>query len=174
MQNENKISKIYLASDHAGFDLKEKVKLYLENIKQENLFEIVDFGASEYDDVDDYTVYMHKAGYHLSEGVESAAEGAALKSVAIVFGGSGEGEAMVMNRYDGVRCTTYYGNNLDIIKLGRQHNNANSLSIGARFVDYDECVKAVEVFLNTPFERGRHIIRVEKIDHKFGFLSRFF
>jgi ribose 5-phosphate isomerase B len=112
---------------------------------------------------------MHKAGHDMSIDVN-----AGIKSRAIVFGGSGEGEAMVMNRYDGVRCTTYYGNNLDIIKLGRQHNNANSLSIGARFVDYDECVKAVEVFLNTPFERGRHVIRVEKIDHKFGFLSRFF
>jgi ribose 5-phosphate isomerase B len=179
MQNENKISKIYLASDHAGFELKEKVKLYLENIKKENNFEIVDFGANKYDDVDDYTVYMHRTGHDLS--VDAGAGGgdadnffSAAKSVAIVFGGSGEGEAMVMNRYDGVRCTTYYGHDLNIVKLGREHNNANALSLGARFVDYDECISAVKLFLNTVFERGRHMSRVEKIDHKLGFLSRFF
>lgn len=159
--------KIYLASDHAGFELKEKVKLYLSNSGSN--FEIVDFGASEYDEVDDYTIYMHKAGHDLSIDVN-----AGLKSRAIVFGGSGEGEAMVMNRYDNIRCTTYYGNNLDIVKLGRQHNDANAISIGARFVDYDECIKAINIFLNIEFEGGRHISRVEKIDHKLGFLSRFF
>lgn len=167
MQNENKISKIYLASDHAGFELKEKVKLYLNN--SDFNFEIVDFGASEYDEVDDYTIYMHKAGYDLSLDTNSG-----LESRAIVFGGSGEGEAMVMNRYDNVRCITYYGNNLEIIKLGRQHNDANALSFGARFVDYNECILAVNIFLKTSFEGGRHISRVEKIDHKLGFLSRFF
>lgn len=178
MQNENKITKIYLASDHAGFELKEKVKLYLQYLKVENKleennlsinFEIVDFGACEHVDTDDYTVYMHKAGHDMSIDVN-----AGLKSRAIIFGGSGEGEAMVMNRYDGVRCTTYYGNNLEIVRLGRAHNNVNSISFGARFVDYTECVLAIELFLNTEFERGRHISRVEKIDHKLGFLSRFF
>ena len=156
-----------MASDHAGFELKEKVKLYLIN-NFDNL-EITDFGASEYDEVDDYTRYMHKAGHDMSIDANSG-----LESRAIVFGGSGEGEAIVMNRYDGVRCTTYYGNNLDIIKLGREHNNANAISFGARFVDYNECIKAIEIFLNTEFTRGRHVFRVEQIDHKLGFLSRFF
>ena len=167
MQNENKITKIYLASDHAGFELKEKVKLYLND--SDFNFEIVDFGAHAHIDTDDYTEYMHKAGHDMSIDANSG-----YKSVAIVFGGSGEGEAMVMNRYDNVRCTTYYGDNLEIIKLGRQHNDANALSVGARFVDCDECIKAVEIFLNTEFTRGRHVFRVEQIDHKLGFLSRFF
>ncbi len=182
MQNENKITKIYLASDHAGYELKEKVKLYLENFKKESTlegeenknnlisnFEIIDFGANLYDEVDDYTIYMHKTGHDVSIDAN-----AGVNSRAIVFGGSGEGEAIVMNRYDGVRGTTYYGNNLEIVRLGRAHNNANALSVGARFVDYNECIKALEIFLNTDFERGRHISRVEKIDHKLGFLSRFF
>ena len=157
-------TKIYLATDHAGFELKEKVKLYLKKN-----FKIIDMGAIEIDDIDDYTTYIHKAGHDMSIDLN-----AGFCPKAFVFGGSGEGEAMVMNRYNGVRCTTYYGNNLDIIKLGREHNDANALSIGARFVKYDECILAIELFLNTEFERGRHISRVEKIDHKLGFLSRFF
>lgn len=167
MQNENKISKVYLASDHAGFELKEKIKLYLKNLSSD--FEVVDFGAEKLVSEDDYTDYMHKAAFSLSNDKDRK-----INSRAIVFGGSGEGEAMVMNRYDGVRCTTYYGKNLDIVTLGRKHNNANSISFGARFVEYDDCVKAVNLFLETDFEAGRHEKRVINIDHKLGFLSRFF
>jgi ribose 5-phosphate isomerase B len=177
---QTKISRIYLASDHAGFDLKEIVKIFLQDIKNKNRsedivsnldinFQIVDFGAYAHIDTDDYTEYMHKAGHDLSIDYNSNRN-----SVAIVFGGSGEGEAMVMNRYDGVRCTTYYGGDLEIIKLGRLHNDANALSFGARFISPEECIKGLEIFLNTEFEKGRHLVRVEKIDHKIGFLSRFF
>lgn len=170
MQNENKISKIYLASDHAGFELKEKVKDFLiDNYKD---FKIIDEGAFSFEQDDDYTKYIHKAAFRLSE--DANIDNKVIKSIAFVFGGSGEGEAMVMNRYDGVRCTTYYGKDLEIITLGRKHNNANSISFGARFVEDDECVKAVNLFLETDFEAGRHEKRVINIDHKLGFLSRFF
>ncbi len=167
---QNKITKIYLASDHAGFELKEKVKDFLiDNYKD---FKIIDEGAFSFEEDDDYTKYIHKAAFRLSE--DANIDNKAIKSVAFVFGGSGEGEAIVMNRYVGVRCTTYYGGDLEIIKLGRQHNAANSISFGARFLDIKECIKALDVFLETDFEAGRHEKRVINIDHKLGFLSRFF
>ncbi len=169
---QNKITKIYLASDHAGFELKEKVKLCLNNLDPD--FEIEDCGAKEYVEGDDYTDYIHKAAFKLSEDASKNLSSQNKKSVAFVFGGSGEGEAIVMNRYVGVRCTTYYGGELDIVKLGREHNDANSISFGARFLDYKECIKAVSLFLETDFEAGRHEKRAINIDHKLGFLSRFF
>ncbi len=149
---ENSIQKIYLATDHAGFELKEKIADYLNNVYE---FEIVDCGSYEYNDKDDYTDFIHKAGKELSENPQN---------ISFVFGGSGEGEGMVMNRYAGVRCTTYYGDNLEIVELGRKHNDANAISFGARFVDYNECVKAVNIFLETDFEGGRHVARIKNIE----------
>lgn len=166
-----KYHKIYLASDHAGFEMKEELKKYLYTIFKKE--KIIDCGAYKYNPEDDYTDFVHEAAHKLQNDVEKN-----YSSTAFVFGGSGEGEAMVMNRYNGVRCTTYYGQNKNyiksIIELGRQHNDANSISFGARFLNINEIKEAVNVFINTEFEGGRHKKRVENIDHKKGFLSRFF
>ncbi len=150
--------KIYLATDHAGFELKEMVKSYLETNYTD--CEIEDCGAYVYDELDDYPIYIKQAREALAYDIENG-----LDSRAIVFGGSGEGEAIVMNRQRGVRCTTYYGTNLDIVRLGREHNDANAISFGYRFVEEEECYKAVDMFLSTDFEGGRHIARVEEIDN---------
>ena len=85
---------------------------------------------------------------------------------AIIFGGSGQGEAMVANRFPGVRATVWYGGNEDIIKLSREHNDANVLSIGARFVSEDDAKKVIDTWLSTPFSGDdRHARRNELIDN---------
>jgi ribose 5-phosphate isomerase B len=84
-------------------------------------------------------------------------------SFGIVLGGSGQGEAMVANKFDGVRAIEYYGDEIEIVKLGREHNNANVLSLGARFITDDEAMQAVNVFLETEFSGDeRHIERLNK------------
>lgn len=162
MLNTNSFTKIYLATDHAGFELKEKVRMYLKEGFKKNAIdcEIVDYGAFKYDGKDDYTDFIHQAGESLSIDI-----GDDISSRAIVFGGSGEGEGMVMNRYAGVRCTVYYGYNLDLVKLGREHNNANAISFSGRFVEEEECIRAVEMFLDTKFDYdSRHHKRNIAID----------
>ncbi len=152
--------KVYFASDHAGYYLKEKVIKYV----YDSGYDVYDFGASKYDELDDYPDYMHKVGAQISIDVDSD-DFRERENKAIIFGGSGQGEAIVVNRYEGVRAIVYYGQLFDIIKLGREHNNANVLSIGARFVEEDEAMRAVEEFLNLPFSRDiRHERRIRKID----------
>lgn len=83
----------------------------------------------------------------------------------IIFGASGQGEAIVANRVKGVRVALYYGGNMEIVRLSRTHNNANILSLGARFLPKDEAIKAVKLWLNTDFRNEeRHIRRINKID----------
>ena len=150
--------KIYLATDHAGFELKEKVLAYLKEKYSE--IEVEDCGAYVYDEHDDYPTFIKQAKEALSYDLQNG-----LDSRAVVFGGSGEGEAIVMNRQSGIRCTTYYGGTLDIVRLGREHNDANAISFGYRFVEEEECYRAIDIFLETEFEGGRHIQRVEEIDN---------
>ena len=142
--------KIYLAADHAGFELKEKVKDFLIKGK----YEVEDFGAFSSDKKDDYPDFVHKAAEAVSQDPESKA---------IVFGGSGQGEAMVANRYKGVRAAVLYSYEREIVKLSRQHNNANILSIGARFLSPRKALKCIKLWLNTPFSGDeRHIRRLGK------------
>src|SRR3989338_2165835 len=130
---------VYLASDHAGFALKEKIKAFLIDAG----YAVKDFGAFAYEAEDDYPDFVAKA----AEAVEENSG----EDRAVVFGGSGQGEAMVANRYKGVRAVVYYGGPKEIVKLSREHNNANVLSIGARFVKEDEALAAVKLWLETPF-----------------------
>ena len=143
--------KIHLATDHAGLELKEKVKLYLSDLN----YEVIDHGAYEYDALDDYPDFIFPCANAVSNDPESKG---------IILGGSGQGEAMAANRVKGVRAAVFYNGPDEIIKLSRQHNNANILSLGARFMSEEEMYKIIEVWLFTDFESGRHQRRIEKLD----------
>ena len=129
------VSTIHLATDHAGFSHKNVAKAWLE----QHGYTVVDHGAYQLDSLDDFPDYVSKAAAAVS------AEPA--RARAIIFGGSGQGEAMVANRYPHVRATVYYGGNAEIITLSRQHNDANILSIGARFVDEALMLEVLETWL---------------------------
>ncbi|MBI2039928.1 RpiB/LacA/LacB family sugar-phosphate isomerase [Candidatus Microgenomates bacterium] len=142
---------IYLATDHAGFELKEKIKKFL----QDGGYEVEDFGAYQMDAEDDYPDFISKAAQAVSKDPSSKA---------IILGGSGQGEAIVANKFPNIRTTVFYGGSLDIVKLGRQHNDANVLSLGARFLKEEDAIDAVKLWLETPFtNEERHIRRIEKI-----------
>ena len=141
---------IVLATDHAGFELKEHVKRFLS----EKGYNIKDFGALEYDGLDDYPDFILPAAKYISEhGL-----------IGIIFGGSGQGEAMAANRIKGIRAAVFYNGPNEIVELSRLHNNANILSIGARFVNNQEVEKVIELWLSTDFEEGRHEKRINKLD----------
>lgn len=142
---------IYLGADHAGFELKEEIKKYL----QQNGFEVEDMGAFVLNSDDDYPDFIIPVARKVAENPE--------KNRGIVLGGSGQGEAIVANKGKGIRAVVYYGGSLDIVKLSRQHNDANILSLGARFLSKEEAIEAVKVWLETPFEGGRHERRIQKI-----------
>jgi len=141
---------IVLATDHAGFELKEHVKKFLT----EKGYDIKDFGALEYDGLDDYPDFILPAAKYISEH----------KLIGIIFGGSGQGEAMAANRIKGIRAAVFYNGPNEIVELSRLHNNANILSIGARFVSSQEVEKVIELWLSTDFEEGRHEKRINKLD----------
>lgn len=150
---------IYLATDHRGFELKEKLKKYLEELG----YEYEDLGAFEYNADDDYPDFVQKAALKVSENPEY--------NKAIVLGASGQGEAIAANRYRNVRAAVYYGGPAtaggpeEIIKLSREHNDANVLSLGASFLDEASAKAAVKSWLETPFSKEeRHMRRIEKID----------
>ena len=154
--------KIYFASDHAGFELKNDLLAY---VRDELHFEVQDCGAFENDPQDDYPSLIAAGARPVS--VDAVA---GIESRAIVLGGSGTGEAIVANKFDGVRAAVYYGGPEDIIRLSREHNDANVLSLGARFVSIDEAKHAVQLWLSTPFsgdERHvRRIAQIEKVAHE--------
>ena len=143
--------KIHLATDHAGLELKNSIKDYLSN--QGN--EVTDHGAYEYDALDDYPDFIFPC-------VRAVASD--LLSRGIILGGSGQGEAMAANRVKGVRAAVFYNGPIEIVKLSREHNNANVLSIGARFMRDDEIRSVLDVWLNEPFGGGRHQRRIDKLD----------
>ncbi|MAZ56588.1 ribose-5-phosphate isomerase [bacterium] len=144
--------KIYLATDHAGFELKEAIKEWLSDKKG---VEVYDCGAKVYDEEDDFPDYVAVAAKEVGKNPK--------ESVAIVFGGSGTGEAMLANRFRRVRAALYYGGSLDIVKLSREHNDSNVLSIGARFVKEQEAKKAIDIWLNTePSPKEKYHRRISK------------
>lgn len=145
--------KIYLATDHAGFEAKELVKKYLD----EEGLKFEDMGAFEYNEKDDYPDFISLAAEKVSENPNS--------TLGIIFGGSGQGEAMVANRYANVRATVYYDGPREILELSKKHNSANILSIGARFVNKEYLIDVIKYWLDLEFsDEERHLRRVEKIE----------
>jgi ribose 5-phosphate isomerase B len=130
---------IHLAADHAGFGHKESVRIWLES----EGFAVIDHGASRFDPEDDFPEFMLKAGQAIKAGGATHS--------GIIFGGSGQGEAMASNRLLGIRAGVFYGGNLELITLMRQHNDTNVLSIGARFISLDETKTAIWQWLHTEF-----------------------
>lgn len=148
--------KIYLAGDHAGFALKEEIKQYLVG----RGFSVQDFGPVSFDPGDDYpdfVIPMAKAvALRQAQGEHDA--------FGIVFAGSGQGEAIAVNKIRGVRAAVYYGGPLDIVRFSRKDNDANVLCLGARFIIKEEMIDAITLWLETKFEGGRHERRLKKID----------
>lgn len=140
--------KIAIGSDHAGFRYKEKIKQFLA----EQGHEVRDFGTDSEQSVD-YPVFIRPVA-------EAVARGDAERG--IVLGGSGNGEAMMANRIRGVRCALCW--NEETARLSRAHNDANALSLGERMITEEMALKIVQIWLETPFEGGRHIRRIEMLD----------
>jgi len=140
--------KIALGTDHAGFRYKEKVKELVTSLGHE----VKDFGTFNEESVD-YPLFIRPAA-------EAVARGECDR--AIVFGGSGNGEAMTANKVHGVRCALCW--NEEVARLSRQHNDANALSLGQRVIAEDMALKIVRIWLETPFDGGRHERRVEMLN----------
>ena len=160
--------KVYFAADHAGFELKNEL---MDFTRGELGHDVEDCGAYELDAADNYPDFIGAAARALAGDVAQGFD-----SRAIVLGGSGQGEAMAANRFKGVRCALYYGKagkeqtdaagkQLDMITSTREHNNANALSLGARFLTADEAKVVLKSWLDTPFSaEPRHVRRIEMLD----------
>jgi len=141
--------KIYLATDHAGFEFKEQIKKYLI----ENQYDVVDCGALTFESSDDYPDYISKVGENVGKDINS---------FGVVLGKSGAGECMVANKFKNVRA--FLAVNEQNVKLAREHNDANVISIGSEIITLDQAKKLIELFLKTPFSNEeRHVRRINKI-----------
>ncbi|PIQ91317.1 MAG: hypothetical protein COV70_04300 [Parcubacteria group bacterium CG11_big_fil_rev_8_21_14_0_20_39_22] len=190
--------KIHIASDHAGFKLKETLITFLGELG----YEVKDFGAFEYDEHDDYPDFVVPLAKHVAETQinppspkataghstdskqintdwETNEHRSGNSEYGIIIGGSGQGEAICANRFSGVRAIVFNGqyepkDGREVpheIETARQHNDANVLSLGARFLNEDEAKEAVRKFLETPFSGDeRHVRRIGKIK-KIGKIS---
>lgn len=147
--------RILLASDHAGFELKSVLSAWLAEVEGH---EVEDLGPHELVPDDDYPDYIMPLA-------KSVAENKGI--FGIIIGYSGEGEAMAANRVRGARAAVYYGGPPDLLRLTREHNNANILSLGAKFLSPQEAKDAVILWLSTGFSEGeRHVRRIAKLDHE--------
>lgn len=160
--------KVFVGADHAGFELKEKIKDFLSK----KGVDVQDCGAFTYDKDDDYPDFISKVAINVSKNPQSKG---------IVFGGSGQAEMMVANKIKGIRCALYYGQTMpiaavdiagrisddphEIVKLTREHNDTNMLSIAARFVSEQDAMKVAALWLSTEFPGDeRHVRRIKKIE----------
>ena len=142
------MKKIALGTDHAGFPLKEIIKEYLEA----RGFEIIDYGTHGNAPVD-YPDYIRPAAQSVANGESD---------LGIVFGGSGNGEAMVANKIKGIRCGLCW--NEESARLTKEHNNANVIALGGRMVSEDEGIRIVDAWLNAEYQGGRHQKRIDKME----------
>ena len=146
------MKRIALGTDHAGYQLKEVIKAHLES----KGYEVVDYGTNSKEPTD-YPDYIRPAALSVSKGEND---------LGIVFGGSGNGEAMVANKVKGIRCGLCW--NRESALLTKEHNNANVISLGGRMVSEVDAVEIVDVWLQTEYRGGRHQKRIDKIE-KGGF-----
>ena len=145
--------KIYIASDHAGFDHKRELIPFIESLG----VEVIDCGADQLNEEDDYPEFIGKAAREVSKD-QSNAKG-------VILGGSGQGEAMLANRFKGVRAAVYNTENMDIITLSREQNDENILAIGARFVSLDHAKEAIKLWLETEFPgKDRYVRRIKQAE----------
>jgi ribose 5-phosphate isomerase B len=142
------MTRIALGTDHAGYRLKEVLKSYLQG----KGYEVQDFGTFGEESVD-YPDFVRPAALSVAEGKND---------LAIVLGGSGNGEAMVANKVRGVRCAVCWS--VESAQLAKEHNNANVISMGARLVDEQTALRIVDAWLNAEFQGGRHARRIQKIE----------
>ena len=143
--------KIAIGSDHAGFQYKEQIKEFLRTLGHE----VTDFGTDSEEPVD-YPLFCRPVALAVARGEVDRG---------IVLGGSGNGEAMTANRVQGVRCALCW--NTESARLGRLHNDANVISLGQRMISAVEALEIVRVWLNTEFEGGRHVRRIQMLDEAF-------
>lgn len=162
------MTKIYIAADHTGFALKQSLAAYAKDIL---LLEVEDVGANEFNATDDYPDYIIPCAQKVRDDT---------RSIGVLIGGSGQGEAMAANRIPGIRATVFYGkaspaepleaegtegvvDGYDSIRISRMHNDANVLSLGARFISFEEAKEALRIFIETKFSAGeRHVRRLAK------------
>jgi len=140
--------KIGIGADHAGYQYKEQIKRFLTERGEE----VQDFGTDSEESVD-YPAIMRQVAVAVAQG--GCDRG-------IVLGGSGNGEAIVANRVRGVRCAVCWS--AETAKLARQHNDANVISMGQRLISLETALEIVRIWLETPFEGGRHARRIQQID----------
>ena len=140
--------KIALGTDHAGYNYKEAVKKHLQKLGHE----VQDFGTFSEESVD-YPAFVRPAA-------EAVADGSC--DLGVVFGGSGNGEAMAANKVKGVRCALCWSE--ETARLAKEHNNANVLSIGQRQISQELALVIIDTWLNAEFEGDRHIRRIEMLD----------
>ena len=160
--------KVYFATDHAGFEIKNALVAY---VRDELKMEVEDCGAHAFDKDDDYPDFIAEAARKLAADIRVGKE-----NRAIIAGASGQGEAMAANRFKGVRCALYYGpaareqtdtggKVLDLLASTREHNDANALSLGLRFLSLEEAKGAVKAWLQLGFSgEERHLRRIQKLD----------
>jgi ribose 5-phosphate isomerase B len=160
--------KIALSTDHTGFEQLKDLQIYLESLGHE----CTNFGPKSLNINDDYPDFMFPAAKAVSSGE---------CEMGVILGGSGTGEAIAANRFKNVRCALFYGpavigriidvngrvssSPYEIVRLSREHNNANMLSIAARFVSLNDMKQVIKLWLETPFEgEPRHVRRIDKLD----------
>lgn len=151
--------KIAIASDHAGFELKQYIK---ESLKDSDI-DIIDMGPETYDENDDYPDYIKKVGQYISQNDNPD------EYRGIVIGGSGQGENICANKFKNVRSVLIYGNDIElntaIAKLSRQHNNANVISFAARFTTKENASQILQTWINEDFSNEeRHVRRLSKLE----------
>jgi ribose 5-phosphate isomerase B len=142
------MERIALGTDHAGYQLKEVIKAHLK-LKS---YDVVDFGTYSEEPVD-YPDYVRHAALSVAKGESD---------IGIVFGGSGNGEAMVANKVKGIRCGLCW--NEESARLTKEHNNANVIALGGRMVSEMDAVQIVDAWLHTEYQGGRHQKRIDKIE----------